>query len=336
MSLFKKPSQLEIRPTIKVLIYGEPGIGKSTLALSAPRPVVFDFDGGIQRVNAAHQVDTLQIRDGRDENGNYKLAWQFVLDALQELRTAGSQYDSIIIDTAGKMLDYMSDYIIKTDRTQKHLMTKSDGTLSMQGFGVRKQMFLQFLRDCSMLGKHVIFVAHAKEDKKKKGAEDFIFIRPDVGGSSVNDLVKELDLVGYARANGYERTITWNPCDEFFAKNACNLQPDMKIPTIINASGATTGDNNFMSLIFDTYTDYIKKQREVRSKFDALMQRIEELIAGINSVDEANKVLAELTSENSKKSAIWDSQVRAAHLLREKCSSLGFKYNKANGCYEAA
>ena len=47
MSLFKKPSELEFVTTIMMLVYGQPGIGKSTMALSAPNPVLFDFDGGV-------------------------------------------------------------------------------------------------------------------------------------------------------------------------------------------------------------------------------------------------------------------------------------------------
>ena len=48
MSIFKKPSELTYNSTIKALVYGQPGLGKSTLALSTPNPVLFDFDGGVQ------------------------------------------------------------------------------------------------------------------------------------------------------------------------------------------------------------------------------------------------------------------------------------------------
>ena len=36
MSLFKKASELEEKKAISVLIYGQPGAGKSTLGVSAP------------------------------------------------------------------------------------------------------------------------------------------------------------------------------------------------------------------------------------------------------------------------------------------------------------
>ena len=36
MGLIKKPSELQVQTTIKALLYGQPGIGKTTDALSAP------------------------------------------------------------------------------------------------------------------------------------------------------------------------------------------------------------------------------------------------------------------------------------------------------------
>ena len=95
MSLIKKPNELEINPFIKALIYGQAGTGKTTLALSAPKPLLFDFDGGIHRVNSAHRVDAVQIKKYQD-----------FIDVLAEDLSA---YNTLVIDTGGKMLDYMGE-----------------------------------------------------------------------------------------------------------------------------------------------------------------------------------------------------------------------------------
>ena len=58
MGLIKKPNELVVKTNLSALIYGQPGMGKTTLALSAPHPLLLDFDGGIHRVNAALRVDT--------------------------------------------------------------------------------------------------------------------------------------------------------------------------------------------------------------------------------------------------------------------------------------
>ena len=38
-----------------MILYGSPGVGKTTLALSAPDPVLIDFDRGISRIKAEHR-----------------------------------------------------------------------------------------------------------------------------------------------------------------------------------------------------------------------------------------------------------------------------------------
>ena len=140
-----------------------------------------------------------------------------------------AEYKTIVIDTAGKMLSFMDKYIMKNNPKMK----KADGTLSLQGYGVRKNMFINFVNQVTLMGKSVIFVAHEREEKNGEDKQ----IRPEIGGSSAGDLIKELDLVGYMEAIGKDRTISFDPCEKFYGKNTCNLPARIKIPVIINAEG---------------------------------------------------------------------------------------------------
>lgn len=313
MSMFKKPSELAYNSTIKALVYGQPGLGKSTLALSTPNPVLFDFDGGIQRVNGAFQCPTLQVQN-----------WNEVLQALQELETQSNDFKTIVIDTAGKMLDYMSTYIIQQDNR----LGKRDGSLTLQGFGARKIMFINFLKRVSMMGKHVIFVAHEREEKDG----DIRIVRPEIGGSSAGDLIKELDLVGYMQAIGNKRTISWTPQEKFYAKNTCNLPPMQEIPIIIDAQGKIIGHNEFMSNIFDNYDSYLKQETNTRKEYDELISEIEGEVACISDAEQANSYV--LSMKNKKQ--IWDSNAHAKSLITDRCKELGLKFNKNTKKYEAA
>ena len=40
MSLIKKANELVIPTTIKMMLYGQAGMGKTTVALSAPKPLL--------------------------------------------------------------------------------------------------------------------------------------------------------------------------------------------------------------------------------------------------------------------------------------------------------
>lgn len=310
MSLFKKPNELEVNSTIKLLIYGNPGIGKSTLALSAPNPVLLDFDGGVHRVNGAFQCPTLQVK-----------SWDEVLEALEEDL---SEFGTIVIDTVGKMLDYMSAYIIKNDSK----MAMRDGSLSLKGYGARKTMFVNFISKCSMLGKHVVFVAHEKEEKDG----EMRIVRPEIGGSSAGDLMKELDLVGYMQAIGTERHVFWSPQEKFYAKNTCNLPQAHKVPIIIDKDGNVTSSNNFLSIIFDSYKGYLDKQAEIGDEYAALMDVIKENVDLVTDASSANEVADKIKSFKH----IWDSKLRGGLLLNDKCKSIGLKLNKLTKQYESA
>lgn len=311
MSLFKKPNELETNSTIKMLIYGQPGMGKSTLALSAPDPVMFDFDGGVNRVNKAFQCPTLQVQN-----------WEQALAALDELQSGSVSFKTIVVDTAGKMLDYMSDYIMRNDSK----MRMRDGSLALKGYGARKVMFVEFLKRVTMMNKNVVFVAHEKEDKDG----DTRIVRPDMGGSSLGDLLKELDLVGYMQAQGAERAIYWSPQEKFYAKNTCNLPMWHKIPTIVNEKAEVTSQNDFLTNIFSSYNSYLAKQAEIGNDYTNLVEQIKSDIESIKDCDTANKAVARIIAYTP----IWDSKARANKLITDKCNELGLSYNKATKAYE--
>ena len=105
-------------------IYGDPGVWKTSLAFTAKNPILFDFDKGAYR--AANRKDTVQITK-----------WS-------EVATINANdlegYDTIIIDTAGRVLDMISDQL-KTDAKN---IRRGSNELSMQGYGKLGSMFTNF------------------------------------------------------------------------------------------------------------------------------------------------------------------------------------------------
>lgn len=313
MSLFKKPSELEFVTTIKMLVYGQPGIGKSTMALSAPNPVLFDFDGGVQRVNVAFQCPTLQVK-----------SWEEALQALEELKSGEVPCNTIVIDTAGKMLDYMSDFIMRNDSK----MRMRDGSLSLKGYGARKVMFQNFLREVAMMGKNIVFVAHEREEKDGETK----IVRPEIGGSSAGDLMKELDLVGYVQAVGSDRTVYWTPQEKFYAKNTCNLPAWQKIPVIVDEKGNVTQVNDTLQKVFGYYEANVKKIEETRKRYNELLEEIEMAIENITDAKSANEFAKSIVEAE----IIWDSKVRARELFKGKVEQLKLKWNAKSKTYEDA
>ena len=179
--LLKQPNEIQNNAPISCLIYGQPGTGKTTAALSASRPALIDFDRGIGRVKIRFRCPSLPVNNFKE-----------VLDLLNGNEL--DSFDTIVIDTLGKCVDRIGDYVAKDNPKLK----QGNGNLSMQGWGAVKIQFQNLLKLIASKNKSVIFVAHEKEDKDG----EVRFVRPDVAGSSGKDIVKELDLMGYMEMKG--------------------------------------------------------------------------------------------------------------------------------------
>jgi GTPase SAR1 family protein len=118
MGLLTKPNELTVKETYAGLIYGQPGVGKTTLALSSVNPVCIDVDRGMYRVERRYQVPSLQVE-----------SYQQVLELLNSNELDG--FNTIVIDTLGKMIDCMGEYVAKNNPKYR----QSNGQLTQQGWG---------------------------------------------------------------------------------------------------------------------------------------------------------------------------------------------------------
>ena len=106
----------------------------------------------------------------------------------------------------------------------------------------------------------------------------------------------------------------------------------MVVPTIIDANGNITGENNFLSGIFDSYNGYLNNQSNLRAKYDTLMERANAAIAKLDGADAANL----LWESFQKVQPIWDSKVAMKMALDAKASELGLTFNPMENKYGAA
>lgn len=308
MNKIKKPHELSVQTYIKALIYGQPGIGKTTFALSTPRPVLLDFDNGVHRVNAMHQTETLQVE-----------SWQDVIEVMAD--GSLNSYQTIVIDTAGKMLDAMGAYLIKNNPK----LGKANGALTLQGYGERKCEFTNFVKRISLMGKHIIFVAHEKEEKEG----EVKYIRPEVGGSSGNDLYKELDLIGYMEAIGTKRTISFLPQEKYYAKNACGLNETIQLPELKEG----VANNFFTTNVIGMYQKTLQERKEKVAEYNELIDIINEKIENITDADTANEVMEWAIKYEGH---FWTSKLVASQAFNAKCKELELIFNKKTKKYTDA
>lgn len=298
MTLIKKPNELTNDVKLKGLIYGEPGLGKTTLALSSPNPLLIDFDNGLRRVAKQHQLDSVQIE-----------SYQDLLDIL--LKEDISAYKTIVIDTLGKMIDRMGDWLALSNPRLK----QSDGQLSMKGWGSIKLEFQKLLKLLDGKNKSVIFVAHSKEEKDG----DITKMRPDVAGSSGKDIVKELDFMGFMSMKSGKRTIDLMPNEQYYAKNSLGLNSFLEFAAITNK-------NDFLSkAVFEAYSNKLEKDNELADQYNSLVAVIDGKIESLENLEQVNAYYKE---ELGKLEKIWSSDLYEKHKLADRVKELGLEFDK--------
>ncbi len=309
MSLIKKPTELVIPSTVKMMIYGQAGMGKTTLALSAPNPLLLDFDNGVKRVNMSHLdgVDIVQVS-----------SWADLKQLMNEDLTA---YKTIVVDTIGKMMDFIITGCCGARQPQ------------IKDWGRINQEFTWFTRSLSALNKHIVFVAH--RDTRKEGDET-VFI-PALREKSYNSIVTELDLLGYLEMRNehgqQRRSITFDPTSRNDGKNTCSLPGIMEIPGILNAQGQPTGKNVFISeSVIKPYEAMLKIKDDERKRYEAVVAQISEDIAKIVDAETANDFVKHLNDYEH----IGSSVAKAREMFGAKVTELGLIYDRESKTYSDA
>lgn len=202
------------------LIFGQPGIGKSTLGYSAKDPLLLDFDKGAHR--AANRRDSLVIDTWKD------------VGELMDSADALDSYGALTVDTVGRCLDVMTAHIAQTEPKKA-----PGGNLSLQGWGTLKANFRTWMASLRAKGKDVILIAHDKEDKDG----DARIVRPDIAGASFGEVMKVADFVGYLYMANRRRILDFNPTDKWVGKNPAGWDP-FEVPPVGKAQ-------SFMADLFE-------------------------------------------------------------------------------------
>lgn len=306
MSIIKKPAELICKETIAALVYGQPGMGKTTLACSAPDAVLFDFDGGVTRLRPEHQVPTVQVA-----------TWDDAQQALNELAAERESYKTIVVDTLSKMIDCI---IVSICGTQQP---------SIKHWGLVNARFKTFLRGVQSLNMNVVFVAQRTVEKD---GEQIRYV-PDVRQSNYKDIVCDMDVIGYmemVNVRGVDmRRITFNPSPRSEGKNTADFAPYYDLPEL------TAGQR--ITFFADRMKEYVERQRErmehrkgEAEKAEAVMAEFETRMAGVDDAMSLNEIVAWCKSQP----AVGDAKLRMREAMKAKASSLGVKLNKETKLYE--
>lgn len=197
-----KPSRIsaiksgQLRSSLRHLFYGPEGVGKSSLAADAPKPLFVDVEGGADNIDVARYM----FRD--EEGGHVPRSYTDVTAAIDDLiANPGHGYETLVLDTIDALEALVHRHVCETN-----------GKTSIEEFGFGKgyqvaldefRRFLSLLDSLRAKGMQVVMLGHSivKTFKNPEG-EDYdryqLRVHDKTGG-----LIKEwCDVVGFVRFDG--------------------------------------------------------------------------------------------------------------------------------------
>jgi len=181
-----------------VLIYGPPGVGKSTFAAGAPAPLIFDVEGRTEHLD----VDRLPpeaFADTDEDSG-----WDRLIDAMRDLvraaRKEDLKYKTIVFDTIDRMEQLVFDHLCA-----EHDVDQVDEVLGGYGKWVQATIdqlkrFLAGVEAMRRAGLQPIILGHSQIKKMTPPDQlDYDVYTLKMNMKVAKFVIEQMDVVGFAR-----------------------------------------------------------------------------------------------------------------------------------------
>ncbi len=206
----------------KGIVYGPPGIGKTTFGAGAFRPIIIDCENG-----AAHvQCDRTP----------YLSDWDAIMPWLQALAYDDHTYGTVVIDSIDWLLRRLEERVAGVDGASNNMdktMNRSHG-----GYGNGKQVLRNYVYQFLLPtldaivnhGISVILLAHVSRRmittidgiSMEKSAPE---IHPDLMGT----MIEWSDFVGAARTDSQIRELVLQETGQLMAKNRYGIEETLPL-----------------------------------------------------------------------------------------------------------
>lgn len=303
-----KPENMDFSgKNIIAIISGLPGVGKTTLALSAPDVVLIDADEGMARVSPAHRKDASMCK-------TYE-------ELLEDVKSFVGQYKTVVVDTGGSLIDMLKDWAMRNEPTAN----KKSGGFSQQGFGFIKTEFLRLSADLRK-SFNVIYLFHVTKDKQ----DEVVFYDIVCEGSAKTLVWQPADLGAYMHIVNGERYLGFTPTMNYNAKSAYGIKGLVKVPELKDGE-----KNDFLTRLFaQVKSNIAAESASLTPQKEAYEYAMTMGLALIETVDAPEKALGVLNDIRAMQHALTSkTELEAAFKARVKEN--GWEYSKEAKAYVA-
>lgn len=297
------PGQAKSVETLRVLIYGEPGVGKSSFGFTCKRPLVLDFDNGSFRSDFEMRGTRINIE-----------SWDDISTLMRTHVDVLAAHDTIVIDTVSTCLDYLGAHLIKLNYKNGN----GRGGLSQLGYGALAVDFRGWISQLRELGKDIVMVAQHVDKQEGDGTKK----RPKAQGQTAAFIIEMSDYVGFAHIAGGHRMLGFKPTDDYYAKG----QRDVNLVQVPDYNTQQTFGG-----------DLIAHMKKLVNRASEESGNIAQIVADWESAIETWTNLEHFNGNMQTVLALPDNvRAQVTGIVSKRRKQLGFEYDKATRSFVAA
>lgn len=193
-----KASDIKKNPLINMLIYGGPGVGKTTFAATANKTLIFNFESGLNSISDC-DVDVVDLPKLDNFSEALKIA------------TSGD-YETIVFDSLTRYSELKMDQILSADHKLKP---------QIQHWGELVTKIKQLIWALQGKNLNTIFICLEKEVEQ----DGKLIKRPSLTGQLAQSIPAIVDVCGYLYVSeDGTRRLSINPTSRWYAKHRCPLK----------------------------------------------------------------------------------------------------------------
>ena len=221
----------------KGIVYGPPGIGKTTFGANTNAPIIVDCENG-----AAH-VDC--------DRTPYLTDWAAIQEWLTSLASTQHDYGTVVVDSVDWLLRRAEEHVAGVNGSQAGMsqtLNRSHG-----GYGNGKQVLRNYVYQYmlptldAMVNKGIAVVLLAHATRQQITTIDGISLEksaPEIHLDLANTMIEWSDFVGAARMVSESRQLVLAETNQLLAKNRYGITSELPLSWQALMTAITDSPNN--------------------------------------------------------------------------------------------